>query len=459
MSILQDESAESSVLGCLLKTPSEYYLDVADYLTEHTFSNHYHSELYKIISETIEQGLEHRDVSYLLSKSKKFNKKIIDRCLADACIPAHLNELAGKIRKLEVARILFDQFSEKSKVVREFSGNESISDILSLLEFDLESLLTKNTKDTHIARNLRELLQERLENPVDQVGLPTGYPIYDAAIGGGLRDGGVYMVGARNKVGKSSWLLNVAINLASKNITVIYIDTEMNTDEQQFRVLSNMSGIPINSLETGQFGSETFWKTKAFESLDTLEKVPFHHINVAGMAFEEQVGLISRLIRKTKQPNENGEIPKVVLVYDYLKVVQSTDISNALAEHQLLGFILSTLHNMAVRYKIPTISACQLNRDGINAETTATAAGTDRILWICTSFAIFKPKSEEETTMDGVQYGNRKMVMLANRFGPGLDDHNYINYVFEKDKCKIIETKTRFQINDEKKLINEPSKN
>jgi len=58
-------------------------------------------------------------------------------------------------------------------------------------------------------------------------GIPTGFPRYDSCIGGGFRRGTVNVVGARPKVGKSTFCLNVAKNVSFAGIPVLYLDTEM----------------------------------------------------------------------------------------------------------------------------------------------------------------------------------------------------------------------------------------
>ena len=42
-----------------------------------------------------------------------------------------------------------------------------------------------------------------------------------------------------------------------------------------------------------------------------------------------------------------------------------------------------------------------LFRDGITKESTDTASGSDRIVWLCSNFTIYKRKSDEEIAKDG----------------------------------------------------------
>jgi hypothetical protein len=69
----------------------------------------------------------------------------------------------------------------------------------------------------------------------------------------------------------------------------------------------------------------------------------------------------------------------------------------------------------------------QLNRDGISKESTDTASGSDRIVWLCSNFTIFKIKSDEERAEDGVNAGTHKLVPIIARHGSGMLNNDYIN--------------------------------
>jgi len=85
----------------------------------------------------------------------------------------------------------------------------------------------------------------------------------------------------------------------------------------------------------------------------------------------------------------------------------------------------------------------QLNRDGITKESTDAVSGSDRLIWLCTSFTIFKSKSAEELAEDGPEAGNRKLVPIVARHGGGLDDGDYINMNMLGSHAKLIELQTR----------------
>jgi hypothetical protein len=113
-----------------------------------------------------------------------------------------------------------------------------------------------------------------------------------------------------------------------------------------------------------------------------------------------------------------------------------------MAEHQLLGFMMTQLHNFSVMHDIPILSFVQLNRDGIDGESAAVVSQSDRIIWLCSNFSILKPKSPEEVAADGQQYGSFKLVPVSCRHGAGLPPGEYISLNAMKNCAFIEETDT-----------------
>ena len=126
--------------------------------------------------------------------------------------------------------------------------------------------------------------------------------------------------------------------------------------------------------------------------------------------------------------------------------MDSTGMSQDLKEYQVLGFMMTSLHNFAVKYRLPVVAFIQLNRDGITKESTDSASGSDRIIWLCSNFSIFKRKSDEEIAEDGGNSGNRKLIPVISRHGGGLDDNDYINCNMKGWCAKITEGSTKLEL-------------
>jgi len=114
----------------------------------------------------------------------------------------------------------------------------------------------------------------------------------------------------------------------------------------------------------------------------------------------------------------------------------------AIAEFQMLGFLMTSLHNFAKKYDVPILAFIQLNRDGILSETSATVSGSDRIIWLCSNYSIYKEKTSDEIA-ENPNAGNRKLVVVATRHGEPLDQGDYINFYFDGSIASIKEGETR----------------
>lgn len=362
----------------------------------------------------------------------------------------NVRKFAAKIRKLEIARLLRKQLEETQDKILEVTGNEPISSIIGLAEdsiFNFTSLLNDtDSGPEQIHKNLDEYITNLETNKVDQIGIPTGFPIYDQAIGGGLRKGTINVIGARPKVGKTLMSDNIGKNVAALGIPVLNMDTEMNKEDHIHRLLAMISETEINSIETGKFAETPDKKRKVLDAVEKLKQMKIYHKSIAGKPFEDQLAIMRRWLVKEVGLNDDGTAKDCVIFYDYLKLMDSAGISQDLKEYQVLGFMMTSLHNFAVRYKVPIVAFIQLNRDGITKESTDSASGSDRIIWLCSNFTIFKRKSDEEIAEDGPSNGNRKLIPVISRHGGGLDDNDYINCHMKGWCAKIIEGRTRLEV-------------
>lgn len=460
--ILVDPAAERAVLAGVCKFGADAYFDVADILSENTFTDTANQIIFKCVKSLIEDdnnskidvpsiySAAHRlELDYIFKKTEE-----VKHLQAIMVMPIHLanvRKMAGAIRKLEIARLLHDQLGLAQDQILEVKGTEPIAEILGIAEnsiFDFTSLLNSSHDDEpqRLGQDLVAHLEYLASNPVQQMGISSGWAAYDATIGGGFRDATLNMLAARPGVGKTTLARNIG-NHISKNVEVpvLYLDTEMIKEDQQYRLMALLAEVPIEKIETGQFGSNAFAKKRVLEAAKQQEKIPFFYKNISGKPFEEVLSIARRWIMKEVGVNDDGTAKKCVIIYDYLKLMSGEELSGNLQEYQLLGFMTTGLHNFAVRYRIPIVAFIQLNRDGITKETSDAASGSDRIIWLVSNFTIYKPKSEEEIAEDGHKLGNRKLVVIKARHGKGSEPGNYINMLANGEYGRVVEGKTAFE--------------
>jgi hypothetical protein len=241
----------------------------------------------------------------------------------------------------------------------------------------------------------------------------------------------------------------VAMHVAGElDIPVLMLDTEMSKEDHYNRILANMSGVEINKISTGRFSENEIEKEKVFAAAEKLKDIPYHYISIAGESFENILSQMRKWIYQHVGFDENGQTKDCLVVYDYLKLMGSEGISASMQEYQVLGFQITKLHNFVVKYDVPCLAFVQLNRDGITKESTDVVSGSDRLIWLCTSFSIFKLKSDEEVATDGIDNGNRKLVPVVARHGEGLDDGDYVSMKMHGRFGRIEEGDTRNEIHE-----------
>ena len=461
MMILCDPSAERAVLALLCQHGDRAYLEVSDLISENTFTIDSNIILYKCIKKIFQNNSNATiDIATIYSAAKELNldhilqkKEETQHLKAILDFPANINNLlqfTGKIKKLEIARKLHAKLEDVQSEILNLDGSESITKILGLAEDPIlnfsNSLEDADNNPSQIAKGLSDYIEHIKTNPIQQVGISTGFPAYDFAIGGGLRKGTVNVIAARPKTGKTLLSDNMGKNIAALGIPVLNMDTEMTKADHIHRILAMMTEVEINKIETGKFADSPMLSSKIDEAVKSLDSMPLYHKSIAGKSFEEQIAIMRRWIMKEVGLNADGTAKPCVIFYDYLKLMDSQGMSQDLKEYQVLGFMMTALHNFAVKYQVPIMAFIQLNRDGITKESTDTASGSDRIIWLCSNFSIFKRKSDEEMAEDGPTNGNRKLIPLISRHGGGLDDNDYINCHMKGWCAKITEGKTRLEL-------------
>lgn len=452
---LTDIGSERAVLAGLMQHGMDAYVTISDIINQDSFGHINNQILYKCM-ERILSNNQSIDIPSILSVSEQLNLsesvntdqelKYIKSLVDFPINKDNVLSFAIQLKKFEFARKIKNLTAKIHKDIDTINGSESINDIIQLLENPVTDFLREDDSGDvpeKIGKNIQDYVTFLEENKCDIIGIPTGFNKYDEAIGGGLRRKCVDLISARPKVGKSVFADNVALNVSSKKIPVLMLDTEMSKEDHLNRLLANISGVPINEIATGQFTDDEEKTIKVREAIQKIESIPYSYVSVAGKPFEQILNLIKRWIMQEVKTDENGKTNDCLIIYDYLKLMSSSSITNNIQEYQALGFQITSLHNLCVKLDIPCLSFVQLNRDGITKESTDAVSGSDRLIWLCTSFTIFKAKSPEELAEDGPNAGNRKLVPIVSRHGGGLDDGDYINMVMQGSHAKLRELKTR----------------
>ena len=91
----------------------------------------------------------------------------------------------------------------------------------------------------------------------------------------------MYAIVSRPAQGKTTFLNDICLNTAINNeVPVLVLDTEMPTQEIQFRMAASQTDVPLWHLETGQWKNNEEMTTKVENFLRDLKGYKyFHHHN------------------------------------------------------------------------------------------------------------------------------------------------------------------------------------
>lgn len=278
--------------------------------------------------------------------------------------------------------------------------------------------------------NTEQILAERAETPAEVPGLEVGWSEYDR-ITNGAQPGDLIIVCAPSKTGKSVTLTNWAKKLSIiDKLPVLYFDTEMNSRDQEDRLLAMLTGVPHSEIVSGMYVMDTMYgkaedKVRLLkEAKEQLNLGNYYHVYMPQFTIEK----VSALARKFQR-----QFGIVAIFFDYIKIPSNQADFRSAQEYQKLGFFTSGLKDLAGMLQVPVFSACQTNRtnDSSNDDPgEADIGGSYRILQLASKLMFLYNKSDEEIAKQGIQNGNQKLFIKWQRNGES--NCPPINILFER---------------------------
>lgn len=244
-----------------------------------------------------------------------------------------------------------------------------------------------NVKDSIVSQysrnfstsNKADTFRDRLRNK--KKAIPTGFKKLDNILGGGLREG-LYSIGAETSIGKTTFCLNIAEQIAQQNQDVIIVALEMSTDEMIARSISRLTYIlndtgdkrkpktALNILNVSDYNSypekDLSLINKAFEEYETFSNHLFILESVADMT---PTG-----IEKAIQNHIDATGNRPVVIVDYLQLLNNEDKYVNSNDKMKTDNNVSSLKRMSRDYGIPIIAVSSFNRQNYEKDKPSLAA-------------------------------------------------------------------------------------
>ncbi len=256
------------------------------------------------------------------------------------------------VKDKSLLRKLIDASAKITKIGYEASEPaDDIAEMAEKLVFDV--LNGKTTKGFSIVGNVAESNIKRIEElgamDTKITGVETGFQHLDFLLSG-LQKSTLNILAARPGIGKTSFALNIAKNVAvKKKIPVAVFSLEMSDEELTNRIISSHALIDSTKLKTGKLDVDDWIRMS--NAMATLADAPLYIDDTAAITVTE----IRSKCRRLKLEKGLG-----LVIIDYLQLMQSKGrIEN---RQQQVSDISRSLKILAKELEVPIITLSQLSR-------------------------------------------------------------------------------------------------
>lgn len=248
---------------------------------------------------------------------------------------------------------LADEISESARF------GENVADALSAALTGFQALeaegTAKVTAGPDAVKDFRAWVEAVRKDPEHAV-VRTRFHYLDVKLGGGLVKTGLYIIGARPGMGKTTVALNLATNIANAGKRVLFVSLEMDKTQITTKRISIWSYLPFTALYNGRISNAD--TERLARTLDRIEQMPFDVI-------DEGIGNVADLAAFLQIRRDYD-----VVFVDYLGILSPAADDLQKPRYEQITNISADLKRLAKRTGIPIIALSQLNRESKNKRPT-----------------------------------------------------------------------------------------
>ena len=357
----QNVDAEESILGGILLDP-EAMGRVADLLRPEAFYINTHKEIYKAILALHTQG---KPVDLMSVTTWLYDHELLAKVGGQSKLAELVERTVSAVNVDRYAALVVDKYLRRQLIqagtdIVELGYETSIEleTVFDQAEQKIFSLTQKRPQQglVPISETLIQTFQE-IETRQEGAALPgISSEFYDLDVmTGGFQRSDLIIVAGRPSMGKTSFAVGIARNIAEKFPVAIF-SLEMSKEQLVQRLLASEAGIESNYLRTGRI-SQNQWGDLS-RALGTLSELPMYIDDTANQTVMQMRSQVRRL------QAEQGEKLGLVLI-DYLQLMEGSGSDNRVQE---LSKITRSLKGLARELQVPVIALSQLSR-GVEART------------------------------------------------------------------------------------------
>jgi len=357
----QNIDAEESILGGILLDP-EAIGRIADILIPEAFYINAHRDIYQVALLLYNQG---KPTDLMSVTTWLYDHESLEKVGGQSKLAQLVERTVSAVNIDRYATLVMDKYLRRQLIK---AGNEivqlgyetsmELENVLDKAEQKIFSLTQSRPQQglVRISETLSQTFQE-IETRHEGVALP-GLPsnFYDLdALTGGFQRSDLIIVAGRPAMGKTSFALGIARNIA-ESLPVAIFSLEMSKEQLVQRLFASEAAIESNYLRTGRI-SQNQWGALS-HALGTLSELPIFIDDTANQTVMQIRAQTRRL-----QAAQGSKLGLVLI--DYLQLMEGTSSDNRVQE---LSRITRSLKGLARELNVPIIALSQLSR-GVETRT------------------------------------------------------------------------------------------
>ena len=352
----QNIDAEEAILGAILVSPT-CMNRVVEQLRPESFYKPAHRYVYEAMLQLYngEDKIDIVSVSDVLNMNQKLElvggRAFINDLSYKTITTTNVEYYARIVQEKAIKRSLINAGSEIVNSGYDLNPIEESLEVAEKLIFDIASQKASKSllpiKD--LVYDTYAQIEERYNNKDKLTGTPTAFYDLDT-ITNGLQKSDLIILAARPAMGKTSFALNIAENVALKaNVPVAIFSLEMSKEQLVQRLLCAEAEVDTQRLKTGNMQAKD-WEKLAV-AMDSFSQAPIYIDDTAGVTITDLRAKCRRLAMAEKNLG--------LIVIDYLQLIEGTGREDRM---QQISSISRGLKILAKELNVPIIALSQLSR-------------------------------------------------------------------------------------------------
>lgn len=349
--------AEQALLGAVLMNPA-CYTRVSGIVRPESFYIPQHKAIFAAIAnlDYLNQKIDPLLVLEELKQNGTYD---------EAAGKNYLAQLAQSVPSVEnvesYARIIKEKYylrtlMEAAEEILKNAANEELSadTIMDAAEQKIYNIRqgNKENEPVRLSDILRDEVYDNLqkitspETAEESKGIPTGFSLLDKYMTG-LNKSDLILIGARPAMGKTSFALNIARNIAVKaKKKVVFFSLEMGREQLAQRILSTEARVESQKMRTGELTDDDW--SRIGQATLALNDAELYFDDTSTITVPE----MKARVRKMRDVD--------CVIIDYLQLMTGTKRTESRVQE--VSEITRSLKLMAKDLKIPVITCSQLSR-------------------------------------------------------------------------------------------------